>query len=232
MPTEFTAEWYDRYYADNPQNFSPWYASVMEWLLAQQKLDGKFLELGCGNGKLLVQLLQRKLYAPENIYGIEQSHVAIEPLQAVLPNVQTGNIQERLPYGDATFNVVVMTEVIEHLLYPWNVVREIRRVLRPNGTLLLSFPNFLNLPWLLIRVLGELLEKTSWTVLQPVDRLYTFPVMARHLREEGFTIERVQGRVFLPPLIHRIEPEAFDKLLNRFGLGCLALHPLLICRNG
>lgn len=231
MPTEFTAEWYDRYYTDNPQNFSPWYASVLEWMDSNAARDGKFLELGCGNGKLLVQLSQRKLYDAENIYGIEQSHVAIEPLRPVLPNVRVGNIQERLPYDDGMFDVVVMTEVIEHLLYPWEVVREIRRVLRPGGTLLLSFPNFLNLPWLLIRVLGELLEKTSWTVLQPVDRMYTFPVMARHIRNEGFVIERVNGRVFLPPLIHRFEPAVLDRTLNNLGLGCLALHPLLICRK-
>ena len=228
MTDQFTSQWYDEYYRANPQNFSPWYQSSVEWI-ENKRPTGKLLEVGCGNGKLLVELLRRKLFGEDQLFGLEQSEVALRPLRSLLPNLHTVNIQDGLPFEDGTFDVVVMTEVIEHLLYPWDTLREIRRVLKPDGILLLSFPNFLNFPWLAIRVLGELLEKTSWTVLQPIDRMYIFPVMSRHVRACGFAIREIRGRVFLPPLLYKYEPPALVRIMNRLGLGSLALHPLLIC---
>jgi len=46
------------------------------------------------------------------------------------------------PYPDGEFDVVIFAEIIEHLLNdPCKVLREIRRVLKPGGTLLLTTPN-------------------------------------------------------------------------------------------
>ena len=53
------------------------------------------------------------------------------------------NIEEdRFPYEDGTFDVVLFCEIIEHLLMdPVRVLAEIHRVLRPGGTLVLTTPN-------------------------------------------------------------------------------------------
>ena len=53
------------------------------------------------------------------------------------------NIEEaRFPYADEAFDVVVFAEILEHLLSdPVAVMREIRRVLVPGGTLVLTTPN-------------------------------------------------------------------------------------------
>lgn len=45
---------------------------------------------------------------------------------------------EHLPFEDSSFEVVLCTEVFEHLKHPEQVVREFRRVLAPGGTLLLT----------------------------------------------------------------------------------------------
>lgn len=50
--------------------------------------------------------------------------------------------EERFPWPDATFDVVLFCEIIEHLLMdPVRVLREIRRVLSPGGRLVLTTPN-------------------------------------------------------------------------------------------
>jgi SAM-dependent methyltransferase len=50
--------------------------------------------------------------------------------------------QDVFPYADATFDVVVYCEIIEHLLMnPVHTLKEIHRVLRPDGVLLVSTPN-------------------------------------------------------------------------------------------
>lgn len=52
---------------------------------------------------------------------------------------------ERLPYADASFDVVTATEVVEHLEHYRETIREFHRILRPGGICILSTPNILNL---------------------------------------------------------------------------------------
>jgi ubiquinone/menaquinone biosynthesis C-methylase UbiE len=56
-----------------------------------------------------------------------------------------GDLNQGLPFEDTSFDYVVMLEVIEHLQNPYFVLREISRVLKKEGILLLSTPNILNL---------------------------------------------------------------------------------------
>ena len=46
-----------------------------------------------------------------------------------------------LPFADASFDGIVSIETIEHLENPWSFVRELARLLRPGGFLVLSTPN-------------------------------------------------------------------------------------------
>jgi SAM-dependent methyltransferase len=57
--------------------------------------------------------------------------------------VRRANLErEALPFADSSFDWVVFSEVVEHLLYsPLPVLREFRRVLRPGGRLLITTPN-------------------------------------------------------------------------------------------
>ena len=52
---------------------------------------------------------------------------------------------EKLPYSDASFHLVTCTEVLEHLEHYRETLREVFRVLRMDGTLVLTTPNILNL---------------------------------------------------------------------------------------
>lgn len=50
--------------------------------------------------------------------------------------------KDAFPYSDGEFDLVIFAEIIEHLLNdPCKVLREIKRVLKPNGTLILTTPN-------------------------------------------------------------------------------------------
>jgi SAM-dependent methyltransferase len=55
------------------------------------------------------------------------------------------DITKKLPFADNVFDYVLMTEVIEHLNNSYEVIQEINRVLKNNGSLVLSTPNILNL---------------------------------------------------------------------------------------
>ena len=64
------------------------------------------------------------------------------------------DVTKQLPFDNASFDYVVLAEVIEHLRNPYQVMQELSRILRTGGKIILSTPNILNLKSR-IRFLGE-----------------------------------------------------------------------------
>ncbi len=60
------------------------------------------------------------------------------------------------PFADHSFDLVVCTEVIEHLLWPQHVVSEAFRVLRPGGMFIVSVPNIASLSYRVAWLLGRI----------------------------------------------------------------------------
>jgi SAM-dependent methyltransferase len=80
--------------------------------------------------------------APARMAGLGMSveELAANPLLAERV-VQDLNLDPRLPFADAAFDAVVCTVSVEYLTKPLEVFREVARVLRPGGRLVVSFSN-------------------------------------------------------------------------------------------
>ncbi len=118
--------------------------------------SGPFIEL-CDlpcNGKrfTLCDIDARAIELAKRIHGS-----ALAGADVVLPGAP-------LPYGDATFDVVISMDVVEHVSEPEPWMKEALRVLRPGGLLFLTTPNYAS--WSL-RVLES-------TVLEAIARLQGF----------------------------------------------------------
>lgn len=99
-----------------------------------------YLDIGAGRGQLITQLaagLPVEAHACD--YHTELFNVASAPIAKVNLNV------EKLPYADASFDLVTCSEVIEHVENYRALVREAHRVLKKDGLLILTTPNVLNL---------------------------------------------------------------------------------------
>jgi SAM-dependent methyltransferase len=100
---------------------------------------------------------------------------------------------EKLPYDDGTFDLVTALDVVEHMDDDLAGLREMRRVLRPGGRVLLFVPTFMFL----------------WGVQDDVSnhrRRYRLPELRRVLEQAGFEIERMTYAnitFFLPILLMR-----------------------------
>ena len=99
---------------------------------------GRVLDIGCRSGSLT------KYYIEGNdVVGVDVDRDALKLFRERLGLEAHWLDMDRdpLPFPDSSFDVVVCTEVLEHLRFPATALAEIRRVLRPTGRLVGSVPN-------------------------------------------------------------------------------------------
>ena len=144
----------------------------------------QILDVGCGTGANLTMLSR---------YG-QAEGVDISPdalafcRERGLEHLKLG-AAEALPYEDSHFDLVTALDVVEHMDDDLAGLREMHRVLRPRGHVLLFVPTFM---WL-------------WGVQDDVShhrRRYRLPELEGVVRQAGFTVERTTyaNITFLPPI--------------------------------
>lgn len=157
--------------------------------------DGRLLDVGCGIG-IFLSLARTRGW---EVRGVELSPFAAREARERLGlPVVTGTLREAA-YPDASFDVITLLDVFEHVPDPRAELRELFRVLRPSGILLLDTPNA---NALLRRVADRIYRWSGGGLAYPVRKLYhqfhlfyySEPVLRRVLGEAGFRVESVEGR--------------------------------------
>lgn len=100
------------------------------------RVHGRVLDNGCGVGAYLERLAEQALAGHGLEFDWERAQAARRRVDNV---VQAAG--ERLPYASASFDLVLSHEVLEHVADDRQSAREIVRVLRPGGRLVLFVPN-------------------------------------------------------------------------------------------
>jgi 2-polyprenyl-3-methyl-5-hydroxy-6-metoxy-1,4-benzoquinol methylase len=102
--------------------------------------QARILEIGCGEGGTgALALSEGKCGA---YCGVELCYRAAEKAKQKLTEVVVGNIEDlQLPWEPATFDAVILSEVLEHLADPWAALRKIHSVLKPKALVFASSPN-------------------------------------------------------------------------------------------
>ena len=143
---------------------------------------GRLLDVPTGAGALARRLAQMG-------FEVTCSDINARDFAATELPFRRADLSQALPFDDASFDCVTCVEGLEHLENPFQAVRELARVLRPGGTLVLSMPNYLNIePRLQFVITG------SFTKPVPADRLAEMgreSVAMLHLSPAGYTQVKV-----------------------------------------
>lgn len=121
----------------------------------------------------------------------------------------------QIPFEDGVFDLVVCSEVLEHIPDIHSAVKELRRVMKPGGTLVVSSPNWISF-FGLARFLGErITRKRISSDDQPYDDWKTWYRYRSELSPE-FDVLQFRGVWYLPPLHFRKHgvPKAAMQVIN------------------
>ena len=97
------------------------------------------LDLGCGTGWMAEHF--------KDYTGVEIGVDAVSAAVDLGRNVRLADLVDPLPFADGSFDAVVVKDVLEHVVEPLAVVREIRRVLRPAGRVYACAPDAQRWMW-------------------------------------------------------------------------------------
>jgi SAM-dependent methyltransferase len=216
------------------------YPTVAEFAKAHRAR--RVLDIGCGDGELL-EALSRRLPAAAYV-GIDISagrarlaHARLGGRAAIL-QIGSGT----LPFAMGSFDLVLITEVIEHLKNPNHLLDEVYRILAPSGRLILTTPNsdayalWPQFAWLAewsghsAPFMHFLPFEHPLKTRQPIDTVLSFGEVRSILEASNFVPHRILGRETLPflfalpgvrGLAHRgqISRSFVDWAFNSLGLG-------------
>jgi 2-polyprenyl-3-methyl-5-hydroxy-6-metoxy-1,4-benzoquinol methylase len=209
---------------DAAGNFSGFYAVKPASYFSNARADfvdrlphdptAQILEVGCGNGATGALALSEGCCG--RYVGVELFEKVADEAREVLSDVITGNVETlNFDWQPATFDALIMSEVLEHLIEPGDTLKKLSRFVRPGGLLLASSPNISH--W---RVIGELIMGRFNLADQGVFdrthmRWFTPDTFADMAEAAGFNIEEIGPVTAFSPrteLISRLTGGRFDHL--------------------
>jgi SAM-dependent methyltransferase len=103
----------------------------------RSEVRGPLLDVGAGDGTLSSRLRDEGY----EVRAVDMFTTDFRPTDI---EICSANLNVEIPFGDGEFGAVVTTEVIEHLENPWLFVRELYRITKPGGVVVISTPNMGN----------------------------------------------------------------------------------------
>ena len=119
-----------------------------------ENLDARILEIGCSNGNTGVLALSMNKCG--TYIGVELHEEAALKAKEKISQVIVGDIEKMdFPWKDNSFDVLILSEVLEHLVDPLNVLRKLHRYMKSGALILASSPNVSNYRIILMLLKGE-----------------------------------------------------------------------------
>ena len=216
---------------------TPWQQKVLATLLSQVKFPDNAicLDAACGIGnniETLLKYFQMVIAFDKSAEAIEFAKELYGKYESATASFATGSL-ESIPYADNFFYCVVCTEALEHVSDYDVVIREVFRVTKSGGYVILSFQNHFNLS-AIPKFLFEKVYKKNWDVWGThrheggYETYLTCFQVKKSIRKVGLILIKEVGAdyinawLFWIPFLYRNY-----KILDQYPLLSLGKMPLL-----
>lgn len=153
---------------------------------------GTLLDVGCGRGDFGRAL--RTAGRATTICALEQNEAFGREAATHYDEVIVGTFPDALAEHSRRFDCIVFNDVLEHMVDPWNALRQARAHLEPGGAVVASIPNVRN-----ARTVFDLAVRGDWTYVDMgvLDRthlrFFTKATVRALFAESGFAVEELHG---------------------------------------
>ncbi len=159
----------------------------------------KVLEIGCGTGDVLNSV------SPKEGLGVDISPKMVKIAKTKYPQLSFKVSEAEQLELKEKYDYVIMSDILEHLIDVWKVLKNLKKVIKPDGRVVISFINPL---WEPLLILGEKLRMKMPE--GPHNRLYSEDII-NLLELNDFEIKEKGYRLFIPKKI-----PWFSNFLNRY----------------
>ncbi|MBL7197629.1 MAG: class I SAM-dependent methyltransferase [Candidatus Omnitrophica bacterium] len=202
---------------------------VKELLSLYVKVGVKILDIGCYDAPLLDVL--KKSIKSVDYTGVDADKVALEV--ALLRGAKVMNVNfelEDLPFDNNSFDIVIMTEILEHLRDPEKLIKKAKDILKSDGLIVISLPNECTLYHRLKVLCGKGIDGTGFA---PGYHLH-FPTLSqnREFIKKHFKIIKTKYWYHLGlGKFEKFFPEPIYKLLVKIRPSLFARGAIYLCNK-
>jgi ubiquinone/menaquinone biosynthesis C-methylase UbiE len=158
---------------DSIATLQPYQALLSKVVENIPKSTSRLLDAGCGTGNVLAAI--KKMHRDIKCIGIDFSPAMLGYAKKKLPLVHFRqlSLNEKLPFPDKYFDVVTCIKVLFAVPDPEYTVKELKRVLKDGGTLIIASPKE---GWRMVPILREHVKQVS--VLKTLPALFRLLILA------------------------------------------------------
>ncbi|MFC1514721.1 class I SAM-dependent methyltransferase [Candidatus Omnitrophota bacterium] len=175
----------DLKYKHSQERLQPFKLELLKLLLREEK--GRVLDIGCGSGVISQRIKENDFSA----IGIDISTEALSKYYALGLKGVVADIESYIPVKSGSFDIIWMSEVIEHVKDYEHLILETYRALKSGGKLYVSAPNSAFFIYRLLYLFGR-----SPSELQHPHHVHFFSyrMLIETFKNRGFIIEKVFGQ--------------------------------------
>lgn len=171
-------------------------------LIHKYKPSGNFLDIGTNMGFFLRKAKQWKDW---KLYGVEPSpSLSCMARKYFGLDIKTTSLKDAC-FENEFFDIITMTDVLEHIVNPGEILKEIRRILKPDGILFIKVPNGLfNLFKLKIAGLAKKLK--NYDIFDSYEHVvhYSGNTLKKIIKKHGFQVIKTSiGKPIQLPAWHK-----------------------------
>ena len=193
----------------NPYDLKRRLDIVFGLFLSKEELKGRsLLDVGCGTG----WFSRRAAEMGSSVVSLDIGFRLLKKAREKYAKVLVVADACVLCFPNASFDIIVSSECIEHTLDPKQALREMHRVLKPGGILLITVPNWI---WKISVTVANLLKLRPY---EGFENWLGWRELRRELTSMNFQVTSMLGFHLFPPVVRWTWP--FLQFMDRFG-GCI-----------